>query len=284
MAGIRFADAAHAATAVSGRCLAGAALLCMLTVANATGVSAQETKGVRVCLGTDNVLRFTSGTRCPQGQRMFRLAEVEDEVGIARERDDPPNAVVTDLKTRVDFLTRRVANLEAEARRDGDGSAQSRVLAPFEVVDRQGNPLFVVTDADYPSATRRGRVHIGRATGGTNYSILVRNQGGAVVAAMGEGKETGSGSIQVNDNAGKLRARLFADEGLKIFNTSGLPVATILTGEQGAGQFWLYDASGTAMVKAGTTGPGVGIVQAGPGVKCVPTTLRVPDCLRGRTQ
>ena len=261
-------------------------LLATIAAGLATGgrtLGAQASKGVHVCLGVDNVLRFTSGDRCPQGQRMVRLAEVEDEVGVTKDRDDPPNAVVADLKTKVDFLTRRVSNLEEELRKREDNPASSRVSAPFEVVDKAGNPIFVVTDEQYGTVKRKGRLHIGRATGGNNYSLLVHNGGGSVVVAVGEGQESAAGSMQFADGKGTVRARLGAVVGLTLFNSSGSGVATITAGQQGAGQFWLYDADGTAMVKAGTTTPGVGLIQAGPGVKCVPTgSLRVPDCILGR--
>ena len=251
--------------------------------AASSSAGAQVSKGVHVCLGTDNLLRFVPGPRCPPGQRLFRLAEVEDEVGITKEREDPPNAVVADLKTKLDFLTKRVANLEEVARKNNDPAERSRLEAPFEVVDRDGNPILVVTDAQYPSAKRRGRVHIGRATGGTNYSILTHNQGGSVVAGIGEGRESGSGSIMLADRAGAPRVHLFSETGLTINNKQGNAVVELKIGQLGAGQFWLYDAGGTPMVKAGTTAPGVGVVETGPRLKCAPEMgLRVGDCILGR--
>jgi hypothetical protein len=270
---------------VRRRVLLGAASVSILAPATAANLTAQASKGVHVCLGTDNVLRFTTGTRCPQGQRLFRLAEVEDEVGAAKERDDPPNAAVADLKTKVDFLTKRVASLEEATRKGSDPTARSRFEAPFEVVDRDGNPIFVVTDAEYSAARRRGRIHIGRASGGANYSILTHNQGGAVVAGIGEGRDSGAGTMMLADKAGAYRVQLFSEEGLTIRNKTGSPVIELKIGQQGAGQFWLYDATGTPMVKAGTTSPGVGVVETGPRLKCAPEMgTRVGDCIRGRAQ
>jgi hypothetical protein len=267
----------------NARAAIGVVLVVVVAHAAPTSAHAQESKGVHVCLGTDNLLRFNTGPRCPQGQRLFRLAEVEDEVGITKEREDPPNAVVADLKTKIDFLTRRVANLEEVARKSNDPGERSRFEAPFEVVDREGNPILVVTDAQYPSAKRRGRIHIGRATGGTNYSVLAHNQGGAVVAGIGEGRESGSGTIMLADRAGALRVQLFSENGLTINNKTGNPVIELKVGEQGAGQFWLYDAGGMPMVKAGTTPPGVGVVETGPRLKCAAEMgLRIGDCIRGR--
>jgi hypothetical protein len=99
---------------------------------------------------------------------------MDDTIRATKDRDDaPPNQVVADLTRKVDFLTQRVSSLEAELRKRE--VATSKVKAPFEAVDSAGNPIFVVTDADYTNAQRRGRVHIGRATGGSNYSLLARN-------------------------------------------------------------------------------------------------------------
>ena len=222
------------------RVMLGAAFVLAPAHLSPARLAGQASKGVHVCLGTDNVLRFTSGERCPQGQRMFRLAEVEDEVGVTKDREDPPNAVVTDLKTKVDLLTRRVSNLEGELRKlEDDPPSLARVTAPFEVVDKSGNPILVVTDADYQSAKRHGRIHIGRATGGANYSLLAHNGSGAVVVAMGEGKDTGTGSLQIGDNAGKMRVRLSANDGVTVLNANSSLVAEIKVGPSGAGQFWM---------------------------------------------
>ena len=150
-------------------------------------------------------------------------------------------------------------------------------------MDSAGNPISVVTDTDYAGAQRRGRVHIGRATGGSNYSLLARNASGAVVVALGEGRDSGSGIVQVADGTGKVRARLASIDDLELLNANGGIISQVKSGSAGAGQFWLYDASGTPMIKAGTTEGGVGLLQAGPGNKCVPSAgLGVPDCIRGR--
>jgi hypothetical protein len=275
----------------------GTAAVVTLTHLGSSSLDAQESKGVRVCLGTDNLLRFTSGERCPQGQRMFRLAEVEDEVGVTKERDDSPNAIVADLKTKVDFLTRRVANVESEMRKlDTDSKSASndtksvpkpdprlptQVRAPFEVVDSRGNPIFVVSDAVHALVPRRGRFEIARAsTGDNHFSMMMRNAGGTAVAGLGE--LDGGGAMYLADAAGKTRMFAAFDSGLKISNGSETGVIQLKVGSGGAGQFWLYDAGGTAMVKAGTEGT-VGTVVVGPNFKCTGSAgLRVPDCIVGR--
>ncbi len=259
----------------------GAAILCALVQATPEQLGAQVTKGVHVCLGTDNVLRHTTAPRCPQGQRMFRLAEVEDEVGVAKERDEPTSSVVADLKSRIDLLVRRVATLENDARnRGGDPQLPTQVKAPFEVVDRSGNPIFVVADAPHQAIARKGRIEIARAAEGSGYSLLVRSAAGANV--LGIGQLADGGAFYVADATGATRIFGSGAEGLKVLNKSATPVVHLAVGSGGAGQLWLYDAGGRAMVNAGTDGA-VGVVQAGPNVKCTPQAgLRVGDCLRGR--
>jgi hypothetical protein len=279
--------------------LSGAVLSATLMLAFPARLAAQASKGVHVCLGTDNVLRFTSSDKCPQGQKMFRLAEVEDEVGVTKDRDDPPNAVVADLKTKVDFLTKRVANLEAEFKKvDTDSKTNSntsaktdpkiptQVRAPFEVVDKTGKPIFVVADAPHAMVPRQGRIQIAQATtGDNNFSMIIRNASGKGVAGIGELTE--GGGMYVGDAEGRTRVFASADNGLQVYNKNQSVVVHLKSGPGNAGQFWMYDEGGRAMVMAGTLGVdgGIGSVEVGPGRKCVPTgTLRVPDCIRGRPQ
>lgn len=284
---------------MASRLLGGALLAAALMLVFPAGLTAQASKGVHVCVGTDNTLRFTSGEQCPQGQRMFRLAEVEDEVGVTKDRDDPPNAVVADLKTKVDFLTKRIANLEAELKKvDTDSKTSSnttaktdpkiptQVRAPFEVVDKAGKPIFVVADAPHALVARQGRIQIAQATTGDNhFSMIIRNTAGKAVVGMGELIE--GGGMYVADAEGKTRVFASPDNGLQVYNKAEGLVVHLKAGPGNAGQFWMYDEGGRAMVMAGTLGidGGVGSVEVGPGRKCVPTgSLRVPDCIRGRPQ
>jgi hypothetical protein len=284
---------------MASRLLDRAVLAVALVLALPARLTAQASKGVHVCRGTDNVLRFTSSEKCPQGQQMFRLAEVEDEVGVTKDKDDPPNAVVADLKTKVDFLTKRVANLEAELKKvDTDSKTSSnttaktdpkiptQVRAPFEVVDKTGKPIFVVADAPHALVARQGRIQIAQATTGDNhFSLILRNVAGKGVAGFGELID--GGGMYVADAQGKTRVFASADNGLQVYNKNESTVVHLKSGPGNAGQFWMYDEGGRAMVMAGTLGEqgGIGSVEVGPGRKCVPTgSLRVPDCLRGRPQ
>lgn len=262
----------------------GAGVLVSLVQVSAGGLAAQASKGVHVCLGSDNLLRFTTGERCPQGQRMFRLAEVEDEVGLAKERDDPPDAVIADLKAKIDLLSRRVGNLEMEASKAkaaSDPKLPTQVKAPFEVVDGAGKPIFVVADAPQSSVARKGRFQIARSVSDDSYSMLVRNAGGKGVLGLGEISD--GGALYIADAAGATRMFSSASDGLKLYGKADIPAVHLTAGRAGAGVFWLYDESGTPMVKAGTLTTGIGTVEVGPNNKCAPEGgLRIPDCIRGR--
>jgi hypothetical protein len=260
-------------------------MLATVVASLATGgrdLTAQASKGVHVCLGTDNVLRFTSGTACPQGQRMFRLAEVEDEVGVTKDRDDPPNAVVADLKTKVDFLTKRVANLEAEAKKpDNDPGVPTQVKAPFEVVDKRGAPILVVTDAPYKSVPRKGAVHIGHGSS-TNYDVWVHDGGMRPVAAMGE-STVGGGQLFLANAKSVVTIDLTAEQGIIVGNSSGKGIINLAASERGSGQLLVKDSDGSISVEMGTLPEGEGVVRLGPTRECVPTIpQRVPLCIRGR--
>ena len=266
-----------------------AALVLVLAHPGAARLGAQASKGVHVCLGTDNILRFTPGEKCPQGQKMYRLAEVEDEVGVTKEKEDPPNAVVADLKTKVDFLTSRVGNLEGELKKlDTDSKSTSKsdpklptqVRAPFEVVDKSGKPIFVVADVPHAQVPRKGRIEIAQIVGDNQFSMLVNNTAGKSVAGIGEMIE--GGGMYVADATGKTRVFGSASNGLQIYNKAEGVVAHLKSSDGNNGQFWLYNASGLPMVRAGTEGT-VGVVGTGPNIKCAPSAgLRVPDCLVGR--
>ena len=290
-----------------------AAVVSVVAQAIPANLGAQASKGVHVCLGTDNMLRYTPGERCPGGQRMFRFAEVEDEVGLAKERDEPTSAVIADIKSKIDFLsrrvvnlerdspdvvgdlkgkvdllTRRIANLEAETakaeptRRD---PALARVMAPFEVVDRAGNPIFVVADALHASVARRGRFQIARAVGDNNFTLLVHNS--ARKSVLGLGEVSDGGALYISDATGATKIFGSASGGLKLYGKPDVPTVQLTNGPSGAGQLILADEAGRRMVEAGTVAAdgGMGIVRVGPGFKCVPmASFRVGDCIRGRPE
>ena len=217
---------------------------------------------------------------------MFRLAEVEDDVGVTAKGDGPSNQGVADIDTRMDLLTRRVADLETKVAKLGEpGSAMQQVNAPFEVLDKAGNPIFVVADAPHVSVARKGRIQIGRGASGTNYSMLSHTANGVVVAGLGE-SGGGGGALALYDRSGVTRVQT-SEDGLFLSNKSAVRIVALQPGPSGAGQFWLTDASGRSMVSAGTLGDdgGIGAVMLGPGFTCSASAgARPPSCIKGRVK
>jgi hypothetical protein len=163
-----------------------------------------------------------------------------------------------------------------------------RINGELRAVDGAGKPIFTVTDVR-ASEENAGRVHVGRGAG-SNYGIWIRDAGGKVAAAIGEGK-TGGGVVTVSDPSGKPRAELFGQGGVTVYNPSGkevvglnLDAANTASGVmQLTGIFQILDGGGQTIVDAGRLPTGVGVVRVGPGAKCVPMgTLRVSDCIMGR--
>jgi len=270
----------------TGACLAGVlALLAWTARADAQG-------GVHVCVGADQVLRYAGGTPCPAGQASYNLA-LEGGPPPPPNEDKTLANQINDLRKTVDFLRDRVSNLEKElGNREKNPSDDEHVIrAPFQVVDKGGNPIFTVTDAAYSQATT-GRVHVGRGSA-DNYGIWVRDASGGAVAAIGQAK-TGGGAVDVNGSDGTLRVELSGQGGVRLKNAAGqdvvsfgLKAANTAKGVfQLVGLFQLFnEAGGPTLVEAGTSPKGVGVVKVGPGGTCVPIgPLRVPDCIMGRQQ
>jgi hypothetical protein len=124
---------------------------------------------------------------------------------------------------------------------------------------------------------------------GSKRAIVVLNASGKTVSEMMVG-ETGRGFFQVwGSGAAPIAVLGHAPEsegGIVQVSNGKVPVASLYASDGGAGRWQLADGGGTPVVEAGALGSGRGTVRVGPGFKCVPITmsLRVPDCLVGRTE
>ena len=244
---------------------------------------------IHVCVGADLVLRFSpKGAACPQNQVGYDLSLDVNEPKPPKE-DEPPPKEVVELQKTVDFLRDRVSNLEKElGKHDKNESDVAHIVrAPFHVVDKSGKPILTVTDDAVKQAT--GRVRIGRGSG-DNYGVSIANPAGTLVAGLTEASN-GAGGLGLYDQAGKLSVRGIGGLGVQLYSPSDKEIASFGfkddTHDSGHlwmhGNFELVDGSGLAIVEAGTSPSGVGVVRVGPAKKCVPmATLRVPDCIIGR--
>jgi hypothetical protein len=124
---------------------------------------------------------------------------------------------------------------------------------------------------------------------GSRRAIVVVNPSGKTVAEMVV-HERGSGLFQVWGGGVSPLAVLGrspdSEGGIVQVSNGTLPVASMYASDGGSGRWQLSDGGGTPVVEAGALGSGRGTVRVGPGFKCVPVTmsLRVPDCIVGRTE
>lgn len=161
----------------------------------------------------------------------------------------------------------------------------SRVLAPFEVANKDGTVILRVSDEPADVAAKSGaRVIISRGSG-ANYVLHFRTPKGSYAASVGE-SSAGIGVIHLHDDAGQVRARADGKSGYLLFSPTGTIVANLGLGSSSAGFIELMDSGGTKMVEAGIYPDGVGRVLVGPAYRCGPNPgalgLGIPDCIVGR--
>ena len=106
-------------------------------------VKAQDDDGpVHACVAQDGVMRvvpYTDG--CPPGQRDVMLKKADAKIGFDKPKEKTDQDSSSLDKTILEDLNRRLINLESL---DCAALGKSKVVAPFEVVDRAGKRIFVV--------------------------------------------------------------------------------------------------------------------------------------------
>jgi hypothetical protein len=234
----------------------------LLGIALPARLNAQDSDDLPVCVGADRVLRRAIDEKCSPGQTLYRLAQAGGSLEPAGDEQQtaqtqrPP----AELLRRIEALTQRVDALEAAA-------AQTRVTAPFEVVDKAGRMIFKVTAEPrrFALLMPSGEIVVNGSAlpGGGVIKALAADQGlqtvmgvnGSFAGFVAREKETARAVMSIHD-LGKAS--------VEIANDGGVVVANLLHGASGGGQLRLGDATGAASVEAGTTADGVGVVRAYP--------------------
>jgi hypothetical protein len=251
-------------------CVATAATTWLAVDLDAQRILFDPATSIHVCVASDGVMRFADMTaECPAGQQSLFLKkaeadlELKDQTETKRKEDRSSDRASLDSKALAD-LEGRVKALEDLA---GRGELGNRVVAPFEVVDRDGKRVFYVSrqgSAVYAELYNAAGDDVARlaatATGGQFVGQASDSSLGAYVGVF----ENGSGAgLRVLD-AGSTRVDLGRDGGtgryrLKILGRSGLAAAIGEDQDDGTGLVIVGGADGQprATIGVGVDG-GVG--------------------------
>jgi len=148
---------------------------------------------------------------------------------------------------------------------------QSGGMLHVQSVDGNRTTSVIAQDKRAQLVIREGdhdRVDLGRRNNG-RYGLQVFGQGDKVIAYLGQ-SEAGTGLAAITDSAGTMKASMYIQSPigagrLQVANAAGTMVGIMQAGGSGGvSPFQLSDGTGKAMVEAGLTPDGVGVVRAGP--------------------
>jgi len=249
--------------------------------------AAAETKGVHVCGTPGGALRFAPGSACRPGETGYDLAEAEEDLGSPDDEkaDKQADKEIRELRDKVKALTDRLSELEkADAHSAGGETVASRVFAPFEVLDKQGNAILRVSENSYKEEPGAGARILIAPGSSKNYSIRVRNADGKDAVGVGT-TATKIGSILVYGDDPNQPRSIMGIEGFQVFAPDNKEAAILTIGPAGGGKLAL-SRHGQPMMEAGSTNEGRGVVRVGPQFSCTGTRLAngmgAPDCIMGR--
>jgi hypothetical protein len=290
----------------------------LLSLAPMLAIAAGPTIPQRIP-GTPEEAQFNTYKRLVQLEQQVRTLQQENqlqkqeikELQAAASSLDPDIKELQDLALardpQIDALEKRVQALESGPREPASPAGKSvtnRVVAPFEVVNAAGKPLFAVTEL---TSGNTARVSVGLSPSG-DAQLVVKDATGqrrAAVAQYGTGAligtVTSTGMFQTllvssaekgpaltltrADGKGLLNAD---SGGIGFKNAAGNTVVALGTGPHEGGVIEVMDSGGNKMIEAGTTTGGVGTVRAGPLYKCgaspMAMGLGLPDCILGHKQ
>jgi hypothetical protein len=217
----------------------------------AVHVRAQDEGGpVHVCVAQDGVLRVVPyAAGCPQGQRSLLLKKADSTVDLGKPKEKKKDEDTSSLdKTILEDLNRRLIKLEGM---DCAALGKSRVVAPFEVVDRAGKRIFSVENrlvAIYNPSGKKVAAIDALEQGG---NIYVYSAATNLKAALGAGARSVGLSVYEGD---KMRVDLGNDPTrgnyrLKFFANDGKAMAGIGQTEGGPGLAFVADTGGNIRAK-----------------------------------
>jgi len=237
-------------------------LLALILMRGSALVSAQDEGGtVHACVSQDGVMRVVPFSAvCPSDQRSVLLQKPDSTVDVDQPKDkkktEPPSQVD---KAILDDLGHRLSKLE---NLDCSSIGKSKVVAPFEVVDRDGKRVFLIDN---------NAAGLFNDSGQAVTKVIADPQGGLFTATDGStmalfGMSDTITGFGVKEN-GQLRVDLGRNARLGnyrlIFNSaSGQQVAAMgVSPENNAGLATVGDPSGKTKATLGLTKNNAGLLE-----------------------
>jgi hypothetical protein len=229
-----------------------------------THVSAQgqgQSEDIHVCIDSGGVLRMIPLTAaCPSGQQSFILKHAGDaDIDVDKPKDKKTGDLSPTDKAILNNLDRRLKDLEGL---NCTAPGKSRVVAPFELKDRNGARIF------YVDGNALGLFSSGKAVA----RIVATSQGGLFVAQGKDEKNVaffgisdtvaGLGFREGNQLRVELgRSPEFGNYRLYFRPPSGATVAGIGVSSDNMGLALIGDGSGNTKARLGVAQNGTGLIE-----------------------
>jgi hypothetical protein len=242
----------------------GLALVSGAAVASSQG----QKPSLQVCVGADRVLRYQAEGACPSGTTSYELSLEGDEIELPpKEEEKASEQRLEELRLKLDMLSSKLMDVQKELANAATVKAGGKVMAPFEVVDEAGKMIFRVRQdpRGFEMATGSGlSVAWGSAleAGG-----VFKTRSSASFPEVVMGSSGNFGGFAIRDGEQQARASLTLTNGkpsLELSNDNHVGIVSVMQGSSGGGFIQLGNATGTAMVQAGTTAGNCGRVEAFP--------------------
>jgi len=233
-----------------------------LALGRTADATAQDEGGpVHVCVAPDGVMRIVPfSATCPEGQRSVILQKADSTVDLDQEKEKKGEGSSSIDKTILNDLNRRASKLE---NMDCASIGKSKVVAPFEVMDRTGKRVFLV-DSDV--------VRLFNGSGKAVAQMLADRAGGLFTAEGSNTKvflginDPELAGFGVSENT-KRRIALGENLGtqnysLRFLSASSQLLAAIgVSGENDAGLATVADQAGKTRATIGLTKSGTGLIE-----------------------
>jgi hypothetical protein len=214
---------------------------------------------IHACVDKDGVLRMVALTApCPNGERSVLLERANSNVDMKLPKEKKDTSSVD--KTILDNLNQRLRKLE---NMECGSIGKNRVVAPFQVFDRNGKRIFLVDGNAAALFNDRGQA----------VAKMIADSGGGLFTAEGfntrvffgisEPELAGVGLSETNQRRVALGKNLATGAySLRFLSASGQPMAAIgVATDNNAGVAIVSDYAGKTKASMGLTKNGLGLIE-----------------------